>query len=113
MTRLTLLVSVTLLAAVSLTACGEIDDSAPDPAAVEAFSIRDDNVPPGCHVSCPHGRHDMPYPGLCRLVCPRPDEPEVCGPVTCPKGQVCCNSSCGICTPPGGFCTMQYCRPAL
>jgi hypothetical protein len=35
-----------------------------------------------------------------------------CGPKTCPKGQVCCNRSCGICTEPGGFCTMQLCEAA-
>jgi len=34
---------------------------------------------------------------------------EVCGPVVCGEGLVCCNSSCGICTPPGGFCTQQVC----
>lgn len=34
---------------------------------------------------------------------------EACGPTTCAAGQVCCNSSCGICTAPGDFCTMQVC----
>jgi hypothetical protein len=34
-----------------------------------------------------------------------------CGPSTCQEGQVCCNESCGICTPPDGACTMQYCSP--
>jgi len=33
-----------------------------------------------------------------------------CGPTTCPKGQICCNKSCGICTPPDGFCTQQFCE---
>lgn len=32
-----------------------------------------------------------------------------CGDHHCGSGQVCCNSSCGICTPPGGFCTQQVC----
>lgn len=32
-----------------------------------------------------------------------------CGDKFCAEGQVCCNASCGICTPPGGFCTMQVC----
>jgi hypothetical protein len=32
-----------------------------------------------------------------------------CGKVTCPDGQVCCNASCGMCTPPGGMCTRQFC----
>lgn len=38
---------------------------------------------------------------------PEPGEP--CGPVTCAAGEVCCNASCGICTPPGYFCTQQAC----
>lgn len=32
-----------------------------------------------------------------------------CGPTTCPEGQVCCNESCGICTPPGGSCIQIFC----
>jgi hypothetical protein len=35
---------------------------------------------------------------------------ESCGSVQCAAGQVCCNASCGICTEPGGFCTMQMCE---
>jgi len=33
-----------------------------------------------------------------------------CGEVTCPADQVCCNASCGICTPPDGACTQQLCK---
>jgi hypothetical protein len=32
-----------------------------------------------------------------------------CGKVTCPADQVCCNASCGVCTPPGFACTQQAC----
>lgn len=32
-----------------------------------------------------------------------------CGDRRCGSGEVCCNASCGICTPPGGFCTQQAC----
>lgn len=32
-----------------------------------------------------------------------------CGNGHCGAGKVCCNDSCGICTEPGGFCTMQAC----
>ena len=32
-----------------------------------------------------------------------------CGKKLCPAGQVCCNESCGICTPPDGFFTKQLC----
>ena len=32
-----------------------------------------------------------------------------CGKARCAVGDVCCNASCGICTPPGGVCTQQVC----
>lgn len=35
--------------------------------------------------------------------------PVSCGAATCPEGQICCNPSCGICTPPDGMCTQQFC----
>lgn len=35
---------------------------------------------------------------------------EQCGDNVCGAGMVCCNSSCGICTEPGGFCTQQACE---
>merc|ERR1712187_1017149 len=34
-----------------------------------------------------------------------------CGPTVCAEGEVCCNESCGICTPPGGVCIDQFCEP--
>ncbi len=48
---------------------------------------------------------------VCDDFCPSPD-PDCrirCGPNTCAGDQVCCNSSCGICTEPGGVCTQQAC----
>lgn len=33
-----------------------------------------------------------------------------CGPTTCAIGQVCCNSSCGVCTPPDGACLYVVCN---
>lgn len=33
----------------------------------------------------------------------------MCGPNTCNVGQVCCNWSCGVCTPPGGTCNQEQC----
>ncbi|MBX3208664.1 MAG: hypothetical protein KF764_26765 [Labilithrix sp.] len=33
-----------------------------------------------------------------------------CGRTTCETGMVCCNASCGICTPPDGACTQQACE---
>ena len=38
-----------------------------------------------------------------------PNAGDACGAVTCPSGQVCCNASCGICTPPGGACIQVVC----
>lgn len=32
-----------------------------------------------------------------------------CGDSTCGSGEFCCNESCGICAPEGGFCTQQFC----
>jgi hypothetical protein len=34
-----------------------------------------------------------------------------CGSTTCRGGQVCCNASCGICTPPDGMCAQLECSP--
>lgn len=39
---------------------------------------------------------------------PSPLGPE-CGRTSCNVGDVCCNASCGICTPPDGMCTQQVC----
>lgn len=36
-----------------------------------------------------------------------------CGPSRCKLGTVCCNESCGICAPPDGFCTEQFCGAEL
>lgn len=32
-----------------------------------------------------------------------------CGPNVCEVGEVCCNYSCGICTPPDGVCITLWC----
>ena len=32
-----------------------------------------------------------------------------CGASVCGEGMVCCNASCGVCTPPDGVCTQQAC----
>ena len=36
--------------------------------------------------------------------------PVACGPTTCREGTVCCNASCGICTPPDGVCIQLACE---
>jgi hypothetical protein len=38
------------------------------------------------------------------------DRGVTCGNKTCASGDVCCNESCGICTPPDGVCTQQICN---
>jgi hypothetical protein len=38
--------------------------------------------------------------------------PVPCGPTACAAGMVCCNASCGICTPPGGTCSALACLDA-
>ncbi|TLD15716.1 uncharacterized protein PgNI_00753 [Pyricularia grisea] len=40
---------------------------------------------------------------------PKPMDGVACGKNTCAAGEVCCNSSCGICTPPDGACIMMFC----
>ncbi len=39
-----------------------------------------------------------------------PFEGEACGETTCGAGEVCCNASCGICTPPDGVCIQIACE---
>jgi hypothetical protein len=33
-----------------------------------------------------------------------------CGKINCAVGEICCNPSCSICTPPDGMCTQQICE---
>lgn len=37
---------------------------------------------------------------------------EPCGTALCDFGEVCCNASCGICTPPDGVCSAIACEPS-
>jgi hypothetical protein len=41
-----------------------------------------------------------------------PNGGPTCGSNVCPAGQVCCNASCGICTPPDGACIQIVCDAA-
>jgi hypothetical protein len=72
-----------------------------------------DELKGGCKVVCPKCKPGQMCPMIaCLLDCKTPQkDPAICGPTVCKVGDVCCNSSCGICTPPGGFCTMQVCAP--
>jgi hypothetical protein len=68
----------------------------------------------GCRTVCPHCAPNRPCPRIaCYLDCHGQNQTrEQCGDVLCPAGEVCCNSSCGICTPPDGACIDLYCAPA-
>ena len=57
------------------------------------------------HFLCQEG--EQPFFNECGCGC----EPivELCGDNVCGSGEYCCNSSCGICAPEGGFCTQQVC----
>ena len=47
-------------------------------------------------------------PGICKQDKGKPVG-EACNQVTCHAGDYCCNYSCSICAPEGGFCTQQIC----
>ncbi|HEX2254874.1 MAG TPA: hypothetical protein VHQ65_16535 [Thermoanaerobaculia bacterium] len=40
---------------------------------------------------------------------PWPSRP--CNQAVCSADEFCCNYSCSICAPRGGYCTQQYCPP--
>jgi hypothetical protein len=62
-----------------------------------------------CHCQavgvCTNGMHWDDSADVCGCVA---DE-NPCGDVTCAPGLVCCNASCGICTPPGEVCIQIAC----
>jgi hypothetical protein len=52
-----------------------------------------------------------PSPEVCACVKPTTGGDGVeCGDTTCASDEVCCNESCGICTPPGDACTQVLCN---
>lgn len=55
-------------------------------------------VTAGCHPNIGGGSGDA---GL-----------QQCGATSCGEGTVCCNASCGICTPPGRVCIQIACDPS-
>jgi hypothetical protein len=77
------------------------------------FATESGELRGGCRVVCPRCRPGQPCPRIaCYMECHgRGSEREQCGGTLCPSGQVCCNSSCGICTDPGGFCIQLACEP--
>jgi hypothetical protein len=70
--------------------------------------------PPGCgRTGTGTGDAFVACPAVCYGVCkakdPTPPTGQACGKTTCAAGEVCCNASCGICTPPNGGCILLAC----
>jgi len=63
---------------------------------------------PDCTEACKRRGLQGKDLGQCIAGCNR-GEFVLCGPNVCVDGDVCCNESCGICTPPGGFCIQIPC----
>ena len=82
-------------------------------AAAASTSIKHDGAcptdDPCSSVTCPPQNRCLVQEG--KPVC-TPLPGESCGQVVCPAGEVCCNSSCGICVPPGGVCIQMFCDPS-
>lgn len=86
--------------------------------AVPAEAARDKSCPV---ILCIEGYHlrSQDHPNLpCWVDTCVPDDPskghnpnyrEVCGPTICTSGTLCCNASCGICTPTGDNCIQIVC----
>jgi hypothetical protein len=63
----------------------------------------------GSLIDCPPDRIFDPSPAVCACVLVDQGAGEPCGDTVCAPDEVCCNESCGICTPPDGACTQQLC----
>jgi len=92
--------------ALTIVGCGQSDTSRGE---VSGSRISPAMRQSGCRTVCPTCAPGQPCPQFCRIECPPGVVP--CGPSTCTHHEVCCNESCGICTPPGGVCTQQQCAP--
>lgn len=122
-----ILIALTLAAAAALAAPPATAEEAAAPVAVSAVqcaapvapSAVDEalflaGTPGACHqlpacVSTPLGGPETPSVGDQ----PEPlflDGGEPCNRRHCGAGQFCCNFSCSICAPEGGFCTQQLCE---
>lgn len=70
----------------------------------------DESAAAGCaSLSCLAGTRCEVVDGVAQCISSEPAG-AACGATTCPAGQVCCNASCGICTPPGGVCIQLACE---
>src|SRR5687767_14877860 len=93
-------------------ACGRLFNVGDETANKDTLRLADGGTcnPVTCTLACQYGfQHGADGCEIC--ACNPPPAPVQCGPTTCAAGEECCNESCGICTPPGGFCTQQACAP--
>lgn len=81
-------------------ACNALSATSPDPVCTGSTVA--------CFVQPCMGKTAVCKSGVCQVA--DATAGEACGSTTCPSGQVCCNSSCGICTPPGGVCIQLACN---
>lgn len=75
-----------------------------DPA--KRYIVSDPDRCAAVRFACNEG--EAPFFDDCGCGCQRG---EPCGDAVCGAGTYCCNASCGICAPEGGFCTQQVCPP--
>lgn len=69
------------------------------------YVFRDPEQCAAAYLDC--GEHGAFFSNECGCGCR--SYGKVCGRSVCAPGMVCCNSSCGICTPPGGACIQMFC----
>jgi hypothetical protein len=99
-------VVVVSIAAVSMWGCMTDSEDSSGQAGVASEALAG-----GCHWDCPKCHPGDICPMMaCRLVCNGRDR-MACGDTRCVPGEYCCNPSCGICAPEGGFCIELYCEP--
>jgi len=82
-------------------ACNALSTSSPDPFCSGTIV--------NCFAQPCGGKTAVCKGGVCAVADSTTTGGTACGSTTCPSGQVCCNSSCGICTPPGGMCIQLAC----
>jgi len=83
-----------------------LDDCDPRAGGADCGGICVPDTNPCAAVLCPEQTECVVEDGEATCV-PLPGDG--CGRRTCGAGLVCCNASCGICTPPGGACIQISC----
>ena len=104
----TLFAAALVVLATQVVASGASDPSSPEIAGTRMSRAA---RKAGCRTVCTHCAPGTICPHHCVIQCAGNATP--CGPSACSNGEVCCNESCGICTPPDGVCTQQACTPPV